>query len=39
MGRRTLIVVITVLGVVPVLSGLLGIVGGPAALPDGEAGP
>jgi hypothetical protein len=37
MGRRTLIVVIAVLGVVPVLSGLLGIVGGPAALPHGEA--
>ncbi len=29
--------VIAVLGTVPVLSGLLGIVGGPAALPDGEA--
>ena len=29
--------VIAVLGTVPVLSGLLGIVGGPAALPSGEA--
>jgi hypothetical protein len=37
MGRRTLLVLIAVLGTVPVLSGLLGIVGGPAALPDGEA--
>ncbi|MFC8796704.1 DUF4345 domain-containing protein [Promicromonospora sp. NPDC057138] len=37
MGRRTLLVVIAVLGAVPVLSGLLGIVGGPAALPGGEA--
>ncbi|GAB3164232.1 hypothetical protein GCM10027059_19980 [Myceligenerans halotolerans] len=36
MGRRTLVVVIAVLGGVAVLSGLLGIVGGPAALPGGE---
>lgn len=37
MGHRPLIIVIAVLGTVPVLSGLLGIVGGPGALPDGEA--
>lgn len=37
MGRRTLVVVIAVLGGVAVLSGLLGIVGGPAALPGGES--
>jgi hypothetical protein len=37
MGRRTLVVVIAVLGGVAVLSGLLGITGGPAALPGGEA--
>ncbi|MFD2025858.1 DUF4345 domain-containing protein [Promicromonospora aerolata] len=35
MGHRTLIVVTAVLGAVPVLSGLLGIVGGPEALPGG----
>lgn len=37
MGHRPLIVVIAVLGTVPVLSGLLGIVGGPGTLPGGEA--
>jgi hypothetical protein len=36
MGRRTLLVVIAVLAAVPVLSGLLGIVGGPGSLPGGE---
>jgi hypothetical protein len=35
MGRRTLLVVIAVLATVPVLSGLLGIVVGPGALPGG----
>jgi hypothetical protein len=35
MGRRTLVVVIAVLGGVAVLSGLLGVVGGPGALPGG----
>ncbi|MFE7506815.1 DUF4345 domain-containing protein [Promicromonospora sp. NPDC057488] len=35
MGRRALLVVIAVLGAVPVLSGLLGIVVGPEALPGG----
>ncbi|MFI8524762.1 DUF4345 domain-containing protein [Promicromonospora sukumoe] len=34
-GRRALLVVIAVLGAVPVLSGLLGIVIGPEALPGG----
>ncbi|GAB2474920.1 hypothetical protein GCM10027063_14740 [Promicromonospora xylanilytica] len=36
-GRRTLIWVIAVLGGVAVSSGLLGIVGGPEALPGGES--
>lgn len=36
MGRRTLLVVVAVLGTVPVLSGLVGIVIGPEALPGGE---
>ncbi|MFI2362915.1 DUF4345 domain-containing protein [Promicromonospora sp. NPDC019610] len=35
MGRRALLVVVAVLGTVPVLSGLLGIVIGPGALPGG----
>lgn len=35
--RRTLVVVIAVLGGVAVSSGLLGIVGGPEALPGGES--
>jgi len=37
MGRLILIAVIAVLGTVPVLSGLLGMVGGPGAAPGGEA--
>jgi hypothetical protein len=37
MGHRPLIIVIAVLSSVPVLSGLLGIVGGPDVLPGGEA--
>ncbi|WP_277212272.1 DUF4345 domain-containing protein [Isoptericola croceus] len=36
MGRRTLVVVVAVLGGVAVLSGILGITGGPDALPGGE---
>jgi hypothetical protein len=37
MGHRPVIIVIAVLGTVPVLSGLLGIIGGPGVLPGGEA--
>ncbi|GHH75253.1 DUF4345 domain-containing protein [Promicromonospora soli] len=37
MGRRALIVVIAVLGAVPVLSGLFGIVGEPGMLPAGQS--
>lgn len=35
MSRRALLVVLVVLGAVPVLTGLLGIIGGPASAPGG----